>query len=246
MYNPINWWNTTEKHPCGSEFWMNRGSRGWAKCWIKLVVEQTCQVNCGWPNWQTCILLKKGYTIQVHPLPQKNITVNIAYWLEQRKEIRTGSTVLLQMHFALGFKAQTGFTLNSLTLSLGTEVLYASCGIWNPQAHTLDEARSQVLYHSTAMPCGEREKQEDDVCFHVQWHLHCCVLSEWMFEWMWRHTSPFTTETMHSKRVCVNGLCSQLNRVKTYRWSILSRIHKNKCVSNNKWAPAGMCYLFLE
>ncbi len=41
--------------------------------------------------------------------------------------------------------------------------------------------------------------------------------------------------------MCVNGLCSQRNRVKTYRWSILSRIRKQVCVCATTSEPLQVC-----
>lgn len=78
-------------------------------------------------------------------------------------------------------------------------------------------------------------KQEGDVCFHVQWSLDCCVFF-WVSECA-RDCQDTREPILHWNNAfqdwfcaCVNGLCSQLNRAKTYRWSILSRIHKQACV----------------
>lgn len=73
----------------------------------------------------------------------------------------------------LGFQTKGWqFTYNSF---MKTACLQTSFGN-ETKKHTC-----MLVQHPTAVPCGEIEKQEGNVCFHVQWNLDCCVsFSVWV------------------------------------------------------------------
>lgn len=89
------------------------------------------------------------------------------------------------------------------------------------------------------MPCGEMESRKAMFASMSSGALTavCVFLCEWMCVCAWGRVKSHSALRQCIPRpvcvcvcVCVNGLCSQWNRVKTYCWSILSRIHKQVCV----------------
>lgn len=114
------------------------------------------------------------------------------------------------------------------------------CGIYNtstddglePDELSRVTPRSYVLWRD--------EKQESVVCLYVQRSLDCCGCFSMRVDVQLcvsegRMTSRSAPRQCNPKAglcvcVCVNGLCSHRNSLNTYRWSILSRKHKQVCV----------------
>lgn len=96
----------------------------------------------------------------------------------------------------------------------------------------------------TAMACGEMENKRAMFASMSSGALTAVCFSEWVnvHAIVRTHESPFCTETMHSKAgsVCVLMVCaaSWTGRKPTVDPS--SQGYTNKCVSNNKWALAGI------